>query len=429
MGKAAYMKRQYFEAEKYFESCLKLDEKNYKANIELARSKSRTTETTSGVFDFEKIIKEYSNRKNLNFDVADYQSPKITVVDIPNKSKGVIASENIKKGTLLVVSKAISAVLNILEPKNFSTNITSTTTEEESQSFQNLNFVNTIYRMQSNPELAKQVYSLYAGPNYNRDEKLNEFTIDIPRIDQILKLNSFGVDNLFESINGIRPDSNQKESGLWIYPSFFNHSCVENAHRVFFGDLFVLYAKRDISKNEEITVRYFDGAENYSIRKKTALNRGFRCDCPQCKFDSVDKNLMQRESLVDELLLKRKKLRSISFNETLEDVKMMRQVYSDGNLRKTGLALALQHLAMKYRVIGDFKQSAEIFEEIYHISKEACELVSIFSLKQAFNDYELCSLHKKSKWCYEKASEYYGDNLTFFKRLWDNIIVESNEFQ
>lgn len=411
MGKASYMMRQFSDARHYFESCLKLNKNNQEASRELTRSNNRLAECSTGTYDFESIVKQHLKKENLDIDVADFHSSKLSVVDIPNKSKGVVANESIKKGTLLAVSKAVSVIFNNTEAA-----------DRSDLNYGSRNFVNTIYKMQSNPQLAEQVYSLFAGPQYDRNEKADEFFIDIDRIDQIQKFNSFSMENHFESINGKQTDL--KGLGLWVFTSLFNHSCVENAHRVFFGDLFVLYAKRDIEKNEEVTVKYFDGTESYSKRVDTALVRGFKCDCSLCRFDAADDSLLSRESLVDELILKRKQLALISLREAEEDVKLMRLVYSNRNYRRTGLVFALQHLAMKHRLNRDFKMSAEIFEEIYEISKEDCELVAIFSLRQAYEDYKCCSIYDKCEWCYTKAAEYYSNNDAFFKRLWNEIIVE-----
>jgi len=52
-----------------------------------------------------------AKREALNFDCADFKSKQISIVNIENKSKGVIANAAmIKKGTLLCASKALSAV-------------------------------------------------------------------------------------------------------------------------------------------------------------------------------------------------------------------------------------------------------------------------------------------------------------------------------
>jgi hypothetical protein len=422
--------RQFLKSKEYFESCLKINKENKEAKTELAKSDARISESTSGVFDFENIMRQYLNTENLLFDAADYKSDCIKVTDLTNKSKGVIATENIKKGTLLVVSKAISAVFHsdMLKSRNFCTKI------NVASNFHDLNdgsqnFVNTVYSMQSDPQLAKQIYSLYPGREYDRNEKINEFIIDISRVEQIQKFNSFAVENYIDILKGKNRSMGEKESGLWLFPSFFNHSCINNTSRIVLGDLLLLHAKRDIKKNEEITVNYF-GIGNYSERMKSAKEGyNFKCDCSLCKFDAADKNLKRRESLVNEIIQKNKQLASISLNELIEDVKKMRSLYANENPHKIGLVFALQNLAIKYRVNFNLKKSAATFEEIYNIHKENCELIAISSLKRAFADYKRCSLHEKCDWCYKTASEYYGSNEAFFKKFWEAVNEEIIVFQ
>jgi hypothetical protein len=413
--------RQFIQAKEYFETCVKINKQNEEAQIELAKSNERIFESKTGNYDFEKIMTQYLKENRL-FDVADFKSDCIAVANIPKKSKGVIATENIKKGTLLVVSKAISAVFHsdINKNENLCTKINLVSKRSDFNDGSQ-NFVNTVYSMQSDPELAKQIYSLYSGTEYDRNDKTNEFIIDISRVDQIQKFNSFAVVNYIDLLKGVKPDPAKKESGLWLYPSFFNHSCMDNTSRIVLGDLLFLHAKRDIKKNEEITLRYF-GADNYSERLNLAkVHYNFKCDCILCKFDRGDKNLKRRESLVEEIIQKKNKLASISLNELIEDVKKMRNLYANDNPNKTGLVFALNLLAIKYRLNLNFKKSAITFEEIYNIFKENCEIISISSLKRAYNDYKRCSLHEKCEWCYKTASEYYGNNEAFFKRFWEAI--------
>ena len=429
-GKASYLMRQFLKSKEYFESCLKINKESKEAKTELAKSNARISESTSGVFDFENIMRQYLNTENLLFDAADYKSDCIKVTDLTNKSKGVIATENIKKGTLLVVSKAISAVFHsdMLKSRSICTKINVVSNclnlNDGSQ-----NFVNTVYSMQSDPELAKQIYSLYPGTEYDRNEKINEFIIDISRVEHIQKYNSFAVENYIDLLKGTKRSLSEKESGLWLLPSFFNHSCINNTSRIVLGDLLFLHAKQDIKKNEEITVKYF-GTDNYSERMKSAKERyNFECDCSLCKFDAADENLERRETLVNEIIQKKKQLASISLNELIEDVTKMRHLYANENPHKIGLVFALQNLAIKYRVNFNFKQSATTFEEIYNICKENCELIAICSLKRAYVAYKRCSLLEKCDWCYKTASEYYGSNQVFFKRFWETVNEEIIVFQ
>jgi hypothetical protein len=49
--------------------------------------------------------------------------------------------------------------------------------------------------------------------------------------------------------------------GIWLVPSYFNHSCLPNCHRVFFGDTMFLYAIKDLAEGEELFVQYYPGAD------------------------------------------------------------------------------------------------------------------------------------------------------------------------
>ena len=81
---------------------------------ELTRTTQRLLESSTGKFDLAALTKEMfrrvGKREALNFDCADFKSSQISIENIENKSKGVIANDMIKKGTLLCASKALSAV-------------------------------------------------------------------------------------------------------------------------------------------------------------------------------------------------------------------------------------------------------------------------------------------------------------------------------
>ena len=77
--------------------------KNQEAQTELARTKERLTESKTGVFNFKGLYEQFFKREDLYIDIADYKSDKITVAEIQNKAKGVIATEHILKGILNIV--------------------------------------------------------------------------------------------------------------------------------------------------------------------------------------------------------------------------------------------------------------------------------------------------------------------------------------
>jgi len=58
--------------------------------------------------------------------------------------------------------------------------------------------------------------------------------------------------------------------GIWLFPSYFNHSCVANCQRVFFGDVMLIYASKDIDMGEELYFRYFPSDLFYKKRSDIA---------------------------------------------------------------------------------------------------------------------------------------------------------------
>ena len=103
-----------------------------------------------------------SNEFLLRLDVADFKSDLIEIVDIPNKSKGVMSIKDIKKGTLLVVSKAFSITYDV-ENDGKSKPLYSEYLYKNNMQSQQPNVTVAVEAIESNPYLAKEFYSLYAG--------------------------------------------------------------------------------------------------------------------------------------------------------------------------------------------------------------------------------------------------------------------------
>jgi len=84
--KAAYQMRQFEKSKEHSESCLKYTKENTKdVEAELIKSKERIKESITGIYDFASIVEQHLKRENLNFDVADYKSDKISIEDTDKK--------------------------------------------------------------------------------------------------------------------------------------------------------------------------------------------------------------------------------------------------------------------------------------------------------------------------------------------------------
>lgn len=275
MGKAAYAMRQWRMAAENFEHCLSLNKENKAAKAELERTKARLAESTNGTFDLKDMLAKSTTNDEAYLDVADYVNSELIRVEFisAEKGKGVLANKDIKKGSLLVVSKAFSFSYEDQEKIKqsnrivLSINLVKRSMDVQSQ-VNNLN--DLVHRIQSNPFLAKDFYELYGGGSFDRNEKLAEGIVDIARLEAICCLNSFSAENIFnelsQSDSSDGPSSNlSKSTGVWIYPSYFNHSCLSNTDRFYFGDVVVIVASRDIKKDEEITLVY-ESSSRYKFK-------------------------------------------------------------------------------------------------------------------------------------------------------------------
>jgi hypothetical protein len=156
----------------------------------------------------------------------------------------VFAKNDIKANTLLVGSKAASISYRSEWAQNKCLTLNSFTKQLQTPS-QSLNLVSMIGKLQNDPYLCKEFYNLYSGPDLNRDEPIDELIIDMSRIQATLTFNSFVNEKNFFEIESAPDESKNdstKEGGIWIYPSYFNHSCVPNAKRMFYSDFMMIYA-------------------------------------------------------------------------------------------------------------------------------------------------------------------------------------------
>ncbi|CAM6105334.1 unnamed protein product [Calypogeia fissa] len=84
--------------------------------------------------------------------------------------------------------------------------------------------------------------------------------------------------------------------GLWVLPSFINHSCVPNVSMVIIGKCIFVYASKDMHVGEELQCSYYNVFQPLPQRRELASRYwSFSCRCARClvesKFDSSLGNL------------------------------------------------------------------------------------------------------------------------------------------
>ncbi|KAI1728148.1 SET domain-containing protein [Ditylenchus destructor] len=336
MGQAAYGLRQWEMALKH----LKYAARKYpeEVNDDVCRTKVRLLEASQGIYDISQLYDETAKRGKNHLDLADYTGP-IQIADMPQKGgKGMVAINDIPKGTLLMGSKALSM------------------SNEQSL------VAETVEVLQRNPHRLEDIYSLYAGDS-PRDIDIPKDRINVDRISKICLYNSFIVANRLGSSRGVTSGS---RFGLWILPSFFNHSCLANAHRTFFGDFMFIYAVHDIKQGEEVTMTYAVPTETYIMRTALISKYGFRCHCRLCKLDRADPLTDKRDKIRDQCFELRDLIQNDPAKAEIELaalIKGLRETYQDRAEFRTQLVSPLISMARVYERLNELEKAAECYVE------------------------------------------------------------------
>ncbi|KAL6648734.1 hypothetical protein ACP70R_012958 [Stipagrostis hirtigluma subsp. patula] len=239
-------------------------------------------------------------------DLAEYVGP-VEVRRSAHGGRGIFAVKNIEAGATLMIAKAVAIgrgvlpdaadggekmavwkefvdkVLDAAEkcPRTAALIQTLSTGEERQEEL----IVPDMALFRQEP----QDLSLSDGGNVVREA---QEVLDVEKILKVLDVNCLTEDapsaNLFGN-NGVVNCG----VGLWVLPSFINHSCHPNARRTHVGDHAIVHSSRDIKAGEEITFAYFDVLVPVSKRREAAKAWGFECRCDRCRFEAEDAILKQ----------------------------------------------------------------------------------------------------------------------------------------
>ena len=170
LGSANYGLRQWEKARGHFEELLrKFPETKTDANEQMLRCGQRINEAKTGAFDREKLYDEVYGKRQRRLDVADYKGP-IEVANVPGKGKGLVATQDITPGTLLLVEKAfVISYPNEHQIEDASILFdTIDSVDRVCKKEELLNLQETINQLRVMPTSTTQFYALYAGSDYPR---------------------------------------------------------------------------------------------------------------------------------------------------------------------------------------------------------------------------------------------------------------------
>lgn len=437
MGKAAYGMQKWKKAVQHFTAMINMYPNRIEAADELIKSKKRMEESLSGKYDLNMLYEDAYVKKIRHLDIAEYVGS-VEIRDTFDGNKGLFATENIKKGTLLLVSKAFSICYDDdLDINIKSVNLINNYVDYQSNA---INYIQTIKTLQRNPNRANDLYSLYAG-HLNRAYKIPTGVIDIERIEQICTFNSFIEDDL-NKIGIVKGDCEISQfslnTGLWILPSYMNHSCTANCFRTYYADVMMVYAIDDIKKDQELLCSYMDSTMSYQNKLAVMKYYDFICNCCLCKEDRQDYNYALKEELSEDFSLRLNFLLLFNYTSLLHII-LAAEFYDTMNeLCENRSKFKLQMIIPMHFMAKICFFSSEFIEAVAWLKKIIDLIVSmnIMSEKLAYyyirvsHCYMKCQLIKLSKDYLNKAIEAniirMGGDIKLFKDVYKNILQKAN---
>ncbi|KAH7725847.1 TPR domain protein [Aphelenchoides avenae] len=376
----AYEASHWQKAASAFETLVQEFPANKEGRALLKRAEDRLREWRTGKYDMNRLYTEAIEQGKRNIEIAQFVGS-IDTVEIPGKGKGLVASKDVPKGTLLMVSKAI-ACSSLDDFKDYDLSCYRCVNAESKCVL--LNEIRIAQTMLRNRESAASVYSLWAGEEYSREDAPSTQCIDTARIHKICQLNSFNIDAPLPVTDGNTQVEAEKRSTIHVLPAFVNHSCVGNAYRAFYGDVLVGHAIRDIKKGEEITWSYVEGEQPLEAREESLRHYGFRCECELCQLDRSDTRHEEREKIAKKCekmvpLMEKEPERYVAEFASL--VRQMRETYSARMAFRLRLKDPLNALFVAYSEVGRLedalqagKESLECLDEyhLFTIGPEIC---------------------------------------------------------
>ncbi|KAK7251903.1 hypothetical protein RIF29_35506 [Crotalaria pallida] len=203
--------------------------------------------------------------------------------------RGMFATKNIDAGSLILVTKAIAMERSILGGKDLS---------EDAQLVMWKNFIDKIVdfirkchktrgligKLSSGEDeegLEVPDIDIFRPESLENNESSEE--VDMEKLLAILDVNSLNEDAV--SANVLRKNNDCYGVGLWLLPSFINHSCCPNVRRLHVGDYLIVHASKDLKADEEITFAYLDPLSPLHKRREMSMTWGIHCKCKRCEFE------------------------------------------------------------------------------------------------------------------------------------------------
>ncbi|CAJ0894566.1 5165_t:CDS:2 [Entrophospora sp. SA101] len=387
-------------------------------------------ESRNGQYNFINIVDEFCEKLNAltvvndsekigpRLDHADYLSNDIEIRNVKKKGRGWVAKCDIPEGTLLMVSKAFKAIFAYEVPFSFNIDASS---KSMNTGTQNELIAYIAQRLTDEPDLRKEIYKLYSGPDLAPISKRDEnalHSVDINRIEKIVKYNTFSLlsyEQVSEYVEGMSLlDVEKNGTALWILPSYFNHACVDNnVSWVGFGDLMILRTSRLVLKGEELVLSYCSSDSPYEERCNTLKDTfGINCQCRLCKLEGSEPSKVKRrrDVILETFTDIKSQVRMVINNPQLDASHIIHQLEKMidelHDLRKEHPELNFPSFLIKsalatvYGIKGNTHRSISLYEELYKFSKKAQTplITSNTAFQISFRYFGMLNIKQAKKW-------------------------------
>lgn len=194
------------------------------------------------------------------------------------RGRGLYVTQDVEAGDILIINNAFAASYN---------------DANHEQMYEKIAAV-----VKDSPRALRQFYSLASDVHQEKlgipnvelfddsipftaiDDGMLEFSES--RIRHIIQVNSFA-----GKLTTAEHQEQGKINGLWLLPSFMNHSCCPTASRLLVGETMFFMAAQNLKANDELTICYTDCMAPLRKREKVLgiTCCGFRCGCKRCDFE------------------------------------------------------------------------------------------------------------------------------------------------
>ena len=328
-----------------------------------------------GEFDFDEIEKKLKQGEDVV--IGDYIGP-VAIGPSPTHGHGVFATRDIQKGELLVVCKAVAYFgtemkkledqFNYLpefnteteEPSGLSTcerNIIQILTEKISDS--KLSAFRIFYL--HNKRLNKDVVSIdiYTGKAYHLIRGKAKPPYQAELIRTIASQNMFSV--RYENEQSLDSVDVISHAGIWLLPSYINHSCNPNTYFCILRDICIVRACSFIPKKSELTLSCLNLFSEFNLGERRASLKKMQrfCNCNSCEFESDANNTDILQRAID--------LRIQS--------KLLSELNPDACMKRSHFKLLNQVMALADELnLGPKRFNADVWKAFHYLTHNFSEI-------------------------------------------------------